>query len=556
VVFARQRAKRRPCVAASHEDMRYAFSRIACARRHCDDDFINTIHIPFGTIYLTLHHNVCLQVRGYLSGVPLVQSPPTGRWSSKSVATNAKPMTVTSAAAASDIGVKEEKMSETSVKLVVTVPSKLCTAAYKSTLEEWNQKVTCDGYRKGKAPETILIDQLGGKKRVYATVLANLIESVMGPALEKCPSSESAIADSEKIFESGEELENRFNPSQDLTFSVTFDVMPELKWTKPYNSLSVTVTEVTNEANNAAIVEQKMRQLSKEGAQMKVVAGRGVEKGDVVIIDFDASIDGEQIPGAMRQGMQLDTDTADEDFLPGVAEALKGMITGEEKETQVTFPTSEDFSPAALRGKVADIKVKLSEVFEYELPQLTDEWAVSKLGPGSTIADVRKRLEENTVAEQEEKLDSIIADKFTDAVADCVDVNLPISLIQEAGQNQYSSELNSLISKGTISYEQAQQLASPQMLEQYIKNKKDELEHLQKAALGFADILSKEKIAPSAQEIEEEFERAMEGVRQIQRQGEVNEDGVREQVVQSMETQAVMEWLKANCTVERLPFEG
>ena len=467
-----------------------------------------------------------------------------------------RPAVVAVASAAPGIAVKEEQLSETSVKLVITVPSKLCTAAYKSTLDEWNAKVTCDGYRKGKAPESVLIDQIGGKKRVYATVLANLIESVMGPALEQSPSSATAIADSEKIFESGQELEDRFSPSEDLTFSVTYDVMPELKWTKPYNSLSITVTEVTNAANNAAIVDQKMRQLSKEGAQMRVVAGRGVEKGDVVIIDFDASVDGQQIPGAMRQGMQLDTDTADEDFLPGVAEALMGMVTGDDKESTVTFPTSEDFSPAALRGKVADIKVKLSEVFEYDLPELTDEWAAAKMGPGSTLADVRKRLEENTVAEQEEKLDAIIADKFTDAVAACVDVTLPASLIQEAGQNQYSSELNTLISKGTISYEQAQQLASPQMLEQYIKNKKDELVHLQKAALGFADIMAKEKIAPSAQEIEEEFERAMEGVRQIQRQGEINEDGVREQVVQSMETQAVMDWLKKNCTVERQPFSG
>ncbi len=463
---------------------------------------------------------------------------------------------VVAASAAPDIAVKEEKLSETSIKLVITVPSKLCSAAYKSTLEEWNGKVTCDGYRKGKAPESVLIDQIGGQKRVYATVLANLIESVMGPALEKSPSSANAIADSEKIFESGQELEDRFSPSADLTFAVTYDLMPELKWTKPYTSLSITVTEVTDAANNAAIVDQKMRQLSKEGAQMRVVTGRGVQKGDVVVIDFDASVEGEQIPGAMRQGMQLDTDTADEDFLPGVSEALVGMNTGDDKESKLTFPTSEDFSPAALRGKVADIKVKLSEVFEYDLPELTDEWAAAKLGPGSTVADVRKRLEENTIAEQEEKLDSIIADKFTDAVAACVDVDLPISLIQEAGQNQYSTELNSLISKGTISYEQAQQLASPQMLEQYIKNKKDELVHLQKAALGFADILAKEKISPTAQEVEEEFERAMEGVRQIQRQGEINEDGIREQVVQSLETQAVMDWLRKNCTVERKPFGG
>ena len=69
-------------------------------------------------------------------------------------------------------------------------------------------------------------------------------------------------------------------------------------------------------------------------------------------------------------------------------------------------------------------------------------------------------------------------------------------------------------------------------------------------------ILTKENLTPSAQEIEEEYEKAMEGVRQIQRQGEVNEDGVREQVVQSLETQIVMDWLSTNCEVTKLPYQG
>ncbi|KAI8112358.1 hypothetical protein M9434_003681 [Picochlorum sp. BPE23] len=483
------------------------------------------------------------------------QKPPTSR---QSLRCRGRSLTIMNASASKtpELGVKEEKVSEATIKLEVTVPARMCQAAYRSTLKEWNDKIACTGFRKGKAPDNVLIEQLGGKKRVYATVLANLIENVMGPALEKAPSSMSAISDSEKIFESGEELEARFNPTEDLTFSVLFDVMPELTWKKPYKDLSITVTEVTNDERNAAIVEKKLRQLSKEGADMSVVSGRGVKTGDVVIIDFDASINGEPIPGAMRQGMQLDTDTADEDFLPGVAGAVEGMQAGEEKETQVTFPTSEDFSPAALRGEVADIKVKLSEVFEYDLPELTDEWAAAKMGPGSTLKEVKQRLMENTIAEEEDRLEQIIADAFTDAVASNLDVNVPNSLIQEAGQNEYSRELNSLITKGTISYEQAQQLASPQMLEQYIKNKRDDLEQLQKAALGFADILEKENLTPTEDQINEEFEKAMEAIRQMQRSDELNEQGVRDQVTQSLETQLVMDWLSTNCEVNKLPFEG
>ena len=99
-------------------------------------------------------------------------------------------------------------------------------------------------------------------------------------------------------------------------------------------------------------------------------------------------------------------------------------------------------------------------------------------------------------------------------------------------------------------------MASPQMLQQYIKNKKDDLEHLQKAALGFADILASEGLTPSEQDIQDEFETAMEGVRKIQREEELNEEGVRDQVFQSLQTQLVMAWLVKNCEVNKLPFDG
>jgi len=465
-------------------------------------------------------------------------------------------LAVVSKSASPEIDVKEEVVSSTTVRLEVTVPAKMCKTAYKSLIDEWNNKIACTGYRKGKAPESVLIEQLGGKQRVYNTILSQLIETVMGPALEKAPSAATAIADSEKIEQTGEELEGRFDPNKDLTFGVLFDTLPRVKWSKPYKSLSITVTDISNDARNEEIFNKKLRQLQKEGSQLTVVTGRGIEKGDVVILDFDAYINGEQIPGAVRQGMQLDTDTADEDFLPGVSDAIAGMKAGEEKETKITFPTSEDFSPAALRGETADIKVKVSEVFEYDLPELTDDWAAKKMGPGSTLEDVKNRLKENTVAEHEDQFQQVIADAFTDAVAKIIDVEIPQSLIQDAGQNEYSRELNSLISKGTISYEQAQQLASPQMLQQYIKNKKDDLEHLQKAALGFADILASEGLTPSEQDIQDEFETAMEGVRKIQREEELNEEGVRDQVIQSLQTQLVMDWLVKNCEVNKLPFEG
>ncbi len=383
--------------------------------------------------------------------------------------------------------------------------------------------------------------------------MADLMEEVLESALENTPSSSRAIADSERVEQSREELEAAFDLNKDFTFTVVFDTLPTLVWTTPYKSLTVAVEAASDAERDAATVEAKMRALLKEGAQLRVVADRGIEIGDVAIIDTSSSVKstGEAIPFSERKGMQLDTETADEAFLPGVAAAMVGMRPGEEREATITLPDSEDITPKQLRGVEALVKIKVSEVFKWDLPEANDAWAAQLMGPGSTVEDIKTRLAENTAAESEDATRQKLADAFTDAVAAAVEVTIPDSLIQEAGQNQYTNELNGLMTKGLLTYEQAEQLASPQMLASYISKKKDELVGLQKAALGFADILEKEGLAPSEADIERELATALENIAEVQgkKGGDIDVDSVKEQVSKGLETQAAMDWLVANCNV-------
>lgn len=50
-----------------------------------------------------------------------------------------------------------------------------------------------------------------------------------------------------------------------------------------------------------------------------MVADRGLQQGDLAIVNFSAkrADTGEELPGATRNSMRLDTDDADETFLPG-----------------------------------------------------------------------------------------------------------------------------------------------------------------------------------------------------------------------------------------------
>lgn len=505
-------------------------------------------HMPSANIHM---HQIPV---GISTGLPRGAPAPAFRPVARSLRCSIR---AKASAPAREVSTSEEIIpGSSSVRLTVTVPSEMCKKTYRAVMKEWNNKMAITGYRKGNAPEPLLIEQLGGIQRVYNTVMAELMESVLTTALETTPSGSRAIADSERVEQNGEELEKSFNPDQDFTFSVLFDTLPTITWTTPYKDLAVTVEAASDAEKDAATVEGKMRAVRKEGGQLRVVVDRGLQLGDVAIIDFAAAVaeTGEAIPGAGREGMQLDTETADTAFLPGVAAAMEGMRAGDTRETTITLPDTDDFSPAALRGVNCAVKISVSEIFEWDLPEMTDEWASQVMGPGSTVADIRARLEENTAAESEDATRQKLADAFTDAVGAAVDVIIPDSLIQEAGQNQYTNELNSLLTQGILTYEQAEQLASPQMLSNFISNKKEDLISLQKAALGFADILAKEGIAPSEADIEKELSTALESIAEVQsRGGDIDVNAVKEQVARGLETQAAMDWLISNCNVTILP---
>ena len=114
-----------------------------------------------------------------------------------------------SAAPAREVTTSEEIIpGSSSVRLTVTVPSDRCKKMYRSVMKQWNNKIAITGYRKGNAPENLLIEHLGGIQRVYNTVMAELMEEVLESALESTPSSARAISDSERVEQNAEELES------------------------------------------------------------------------------------------------------------------------------------------------------------------------------------------------------------------------------------------------------------------------------------------------------------------------------------------------------------
>ncbi|KAL4430146.1 hypothetical protein ABPG77_004928 [Micractinium sp. CCAP 211/92] len=454
------------------------------------------------------------------------------------------------AGAPGGLNVREEQLPGCGMRLHVTVPAEQCRAAYTKFMNDLRKGTTVDGFRKGKAPDAAIIAQVGGLSRVLNSVLGDMLEPAVAQAMR--PYEGVAVPESEHIEQNAEQLEAAFSLENGLSFSIRFDAVPPLTWKTPYSQLEVTVESAGDEASDVQAAEEKLLSLRKGQAKLKVVADRGLQRGDLAIIDFSASRadTGEELLGAERRSMRLDTDDADRTFLPGIVDILLGMRAGEERLAPLVFPTDEAFQPKTLRGVEAQVKIKMTELFTYDLPELNDEWANSLL-PGGGIEGVRQRLVENAAAERESMMRERIADAFTAAVGRAVKVDIPESLLNELGTQQYSVELNRLLSQGVMDFQAVQQLATPELAAQFVQSRREELLDLQRSLLGFDAIAEAEGLQPTEAEIEAEFKSAAQDF--VQQRTEFDAEKLREQVVETLRANKVMDWLTNNCKVTVVP---
>lgn len=490
----------------------------------------------------------CKALAAPLAPVPARRAAATRR---ATVTCQAKGGAKAAAPPAEELSVVEERLPEGKVRLSVTVPESWCRQAYRDTVESYRERVAIDGYRKGKAPDSAVVRELGGPGPVKNSALSALLEPVIEQVM--APFAATAVPDTEAIEQAGPDLEALYSPDAPLSFSIAFEVFPGVKWSTPYADLAVEVAAAGDAESDAAAAAAKLLTLRKDRGVMRVVTGRGVQHGDVVILDFSAARadGGEELPGTQREGMQLDTAEADRVFLPGVVDAMEGMVVGDERVAPITLPNSEGFQPAALRGVKTLATIRVKEVFEYDLPEADDAFAAS-IVPGLTMAALTERLENIQREETAAATRSRMVDAFASAVAAALDVEVPRSMVEEQGRKDYAANLQELMAKGVMGLEQVQQLSSPNLVGNFVKRKWDSLVEMQKAQLGFGDIAEQEGIIAEAHEVEEQLALAAEEFKSYKQ--EYDADRLREQVEQTVVAEKVINWLSTNCRVTILPY--
>ncbi|XP_068668865.1 trigger factor-like protein TIG, Chloroplastic [Aristolochia californica] len=448
-----------------------------------------------------------------------------------------------------DIDVTETKEPNSRVRLSVKVPPLVCQDCYRRVLGEFSKQIKVPGFRvRKKIPDSILINYVGKQHVQQAT-----IESILKRTLPHAMSSVTgkALRDSVRILTKFSEMNEDFSPQDFLSYEVVVDVAPEVKWVTAdaYKNLKV-VVEIDDEINAERAFETELRRRHKALGAMKIVTDRGLQIGDVVVVDIFATTineddsSGEKIPSAETKGYHLDTEESD-NLLPGFLDSIIGIRQGETRTFPLQFP--DTWRQENLRGVRAQFTVDCKELFYRDLPVLDDSLA-DKLLPGcSTLNEVKEfvlnRCKEVEQTAREQATDNAILDQL----CKMVEVEIPQSLFEEQGRQLYGAKLLELQAQTKLNEEQLASLSNQKAVSEYLKHQRENITSIIKQSLAVAELFRRENLEYSTEELVKEVENSVAEFKRHKQ--EYDEERVKEEVQEILEGAKVLEWLRENADI-------
>ncbi|MGC8743458.1 MAG: trigger factor [Verrucomicrobiia bacterium] len=227
------------------------------------------------------------------------------------------------------------------------------------------EQVALPGFRKGKAPADMV-------KKAFEKEITDSAKKALNEEVSKKLQSDHKIAVTYTL--NFEEL--KFNPKEGYEFVAIVETEPEFELPN-YKGLPVkrTVADITDKD-----VEEAINKLRQKDAKYETVE-RPAAPGDIVVIDYEGSVDGKSIseiaPNAERlaKGEQFWIRVQKDYFLPGFGEQFVGAKKGDTLQISVEFPANFVFQELAL--KKGTFNVKVLEVKQEVLPLLDDSYAQS-----------------------------------------------------------------------------------------------------------------------------------------------------------------------------------
>jgi trigger factor len=302
-------------------------------------------------------------------------------------------------------------VSPVKTKVEVKVPAEEANAALSATVALYRQKADFKGFRKGKAPSSVVESRF--RKEIVGEATNELLNVHINEIMAELGKSPLSRIDVDTV-----ELVR----DQPLDYAFEFEHAPAFDL-PAYDGLDVEEEEaVVAEKDVEAVIERIRGNL----AELTPLAeSRPAKDGEVVSVSFSASEDGVPVPGVKAENFQLTL--GEGQALAGFEELVKTVPAGGEGEGEMTFPA--DFINSALAGKTVTMKVAVHVIKEKKLPPLDDEMA-KKAGNFETVERMREAIAMSYKKSRQDLHKAAAQKKLLDGILEKLDFPLPDALVE------------------------------------------------------------------------------------------------------------------------------
>ena len=288
----------------------------------------------------------------------------------------------------------------------VIVPSGVVSSERRRLAGELAARVKLPGFRKGHVPSSVV------EKRFGPSLSREARDKLIGAAYREALSQQELNPISE-----GEVGNVQYEPDCDLTFSISFDVRPEIELSR-LGGFKVERPAVNGLEDK---LEQVLGRLREEKGTWQPLEEGKPEDGNLVGVEIQRMNDGE-----VGEAQPYQLVLGQGDAIPNIEEAIKSLEVDGSGDFVVRFP--DDFPNEERRGQEEHLHIQLDSRQHLVLPELDAEFAKS-LGEFEGVEDLNEKIRADLEKETEEQAESVVRGKLLDAILDANPFTVPISMV-------------------------------------------------------------------------------------------------------------------------------
>lgn len=268
-------------------------------------------------------------------------------------------------------------------RVSVEIPWDEVREARKRMMGDVARKTTVPGFRRGKAPATVLNRYF--EREIIASLTDGLVMHHLAKAVERhgLAVAHGPMIDGLRLVE-----------GRPLVVSARFEVFPDFELGE-YRKLPVAypLLEVTDD-----MVEDQLQQLRYRHRSYRNIDPRPIRDGDSVTVLIEGTSGGKE-PEFEKSEERVEV--GHPDTVSGFSDALRGLSPGESTEFDITFP--EEGVTESLVGKKVHFRAEIQGISEIELPDLDDEFAKDVENSLDSLEDLRAALRHRLQVSSEQR---------------------------------------------------------------------------------------------------------------------------------------------------------